>query len=265
MAKTNCVTVAGHKQMENASEVHFFPCQSFRSLQVPCIAVQACTCPHVHVPGDMVFRRLRELQPGDTGGVKNVLPATPRPNGAADGDGLPLCRFIFSIRDATLSIPADEQSRSCAQAALASGSEALFAIGWSNAAAAANDAQGSSACRLFRDMPRLTGAGMGGSSGGVRSSARVWAKKQTDREQADASLHSWVQYLAGCNQHSNTPCAKRQASPRLQLPCRTTGSRHTPHISVRGPAPGIASDTELLVLEIASNLALRKSGQVALQ
>ena len=100
------------------------------------------------------------------------------------------------------------------------------------AKAASNDAQGSSACRLFRDMPRLTRAGMGGSSGVVRSSARVWAKKQTQHEQADASLHSWVQYLAGCNQHSNTPCTKRQASPRLQLPCRTKQT-HTTYLSTR--------------------------------
>lgn len=55
----------------------------------------------------------------------------------------------------------------------------------------------------------------------LRSCSGPCAKKHTLRVHDPASLHSFVLYLAGCSQHSNTPCALVHASmcghdPRLK-------------------------------------------------
>mmetsp|Transcript_17056 Transcript_17056/g.40683 ORF Transcript_17056/g.40683 Transcript_17056/m.40683 type:complete len:249 (+) Transcript_17056:995-1741(+) len=61
------------------------------------------------------------------------------------------------------------------------------------------------------------------SSAGVRISLSLWAKKHTRRLQSVPSVHICVRYRDGWSQHSNTPCAKWQESPRLQNPFRKSG------------------------------------------
>ncbi len=46
-------------------------------------------------------------------------------------------------------------------------------------------------------------------------------------------------HLLGCSQHSNTPCAHGQASPRLQVPCTRRGATQStvkPHACAPRPA-----------------------------
>lgn len=56
-----------------------------------------------------------------------------------------------------------------------------------------------------------------------RSSSVVWAKRQTRREQLESSLQRRVRYCTGWSQHSKTPWAYSQRSPRRHAPFCKSG------------------------------------------